>query len=470
MTPKRELRLFNTMSREKDVFAPISDERVGLYTCGPTVYNYAHIGNLRTYIHEDVLRRTLEHLGYNVYHVENITDVGHLESDADDGEDKMSLGAEREGKTVWEIARFYEEAFVEDTKRLNILMPHRTCRAAEHVEDMIAFVEKLVESGHGYVVDGNVYFDISKADDYGKLARLVLDGDDGEARVDVDSRKRDPRDFVLWFSNSKFPNQVMQWDSPWGRGFPGWHVECSTLSIKCLGDRLDIHCGGVDHIPVHHTNEIAQSEAYLGHKWCNHWMHCEFLLMSGGKMSKSKGGILNLDALIDSGFEPVHYRYFAIGSHYRSELEFSEGALQGAKNAFVKLRERVLGWKAETGPAADAELSDAAKAHRESFASAITDDLNTPIGLSVMWAVVRDEALTSAEKLALLYDFDEVLGLGMESFERDEVSGDVETLIKQREEARANKDWAESDRIRDELLAVGIVLKDTPDGTEWRQA
>jgi cysteinyl-tRNA synthetase len=333
--------IYNTLTRKKEELIPIEEGKIRLYTCGPTVYNFAHIGNLRTYIFEDVLKKSLKYAGYDVRHVMNITDVGHLESDGDSGEDKMALGAEREKKTVWEIARFYEDAFLKDCGKLNIERPTIVSRATEHIEDMIKLIRILEEKGFTYEANGNIYYSIDKFKDYNKLANLSMEELEAGSRVDIDPHKRNPLDFVLWFTNSKFTNQIMQWDSPWGKGFPGWHLECSAMSIKYLGERIDIHCGGVDHIPVHHTNEIAESEGALGHKWVNYWMHGEFLVLNNEKMSKSSGDFLTLSKLIEKGYSPLDYRYFCMQSRYRKQLLFNFENLTEAQKSLKKLRNKI---------------------------------------------------------------------------------------------------------------------------------
>ena len=333
--------VYNTMTRNKDEFVPYKEGKVGMYTCGPTVYNYAHIGNLRTYIFEDVLKKSLEYENYKVKHVMNITDVGHLQSDGDEGEDKMALGASREHKTVWEIAKFYEDAFFEDCIKLNIKRPTIVCRATDHIQDMINLIKKLEEKGYTYVSNGNVYFEIDKFEDYAKLANISMDELEAGSRIEIDPNKKNPLDFVLWFTNSKFSNQIMQWESPWGRGFPGWHLECSAMSIKYIGEYLDIHCGGIDHIAIHHTNEVAQSEGVLGHKWVKYWMHGEFLVLDSGKMSKSSGDFLTISRLEEEGYSPLDYRYFCLQSKYRKQLVFSFESLNDARNGYKKLKERI---------------------------------------------------------------------------------------------------------------------------------
>ncbi len=459
-----EVRLFNTLSRTVEPFTPVSPGKVGLYTCGPTVYDYAHIGNLRTYLFEDLLRRTLQVAGYDVHHVMNITDVGHLESDADLGRDKMVLASEREARSPWEIARFYEDAFFADLELLGVLAPHVRARATEHMPDIIAFVRDLEAEGFAYVVDGNVYFDIGRYADYPRLARLSLDELREGARVEVDPRKRNPLDFVLWFSRSKYPNQIMQWDSPWGRGFPGWHIECSAIASRYLGDRIDIHCGGVDHVSVHHTNERAQSEARYGHRWVNVWMHGEFLVLRTSKMAKSAGGFLTLGSLMEAGFAPVHYRYYTLGARYRSQLEFSWEALDAARTAFENLKNRVCAWRVDPEPARG---GSATEDHRARFWEAIAEDLDTPRAMAALWEAVRDPRLGSEAKLDLLEDFDRVLGLGVSEWRRPRIPEELEQLVADREEARARRDWETADALRDELREAGIQLKDTPRGTDW---
>jgi cysteinyl-tRNA synthetase len=451
-------------------FVPVQEGKVGLYTCGPTVYNYAHIGNLRTYILEDLIRRTFEAHGYDVRHVMNVTDVGHLESDADAGEDKLELAARRERHSPWEIARFYEAAFFEDCRKLGLEPPHVVCRATEHIPDMIDFIHRIEERGFSYIADGNVYFSIDRFPGYGKLALLDLDSLRAGSRIEVDSRKENPLDFVLWFSNSKFRNQIMQWDSPWGRGFPGWHIECSAMATKYLGEYIDIHTGGIDHIPVHHTNEIAQSEACLGHQWVKYWMHCDFLLLKEAKMAKSSGQFLRLAVLEERGFEAPHYRYFCLGAHYRSPLTFSWEALDAARVAFESLKNRIVSWKIQAnapqkgGAAGDARAAE----YASRFMGHLADDINVPAALGVLWEMAKDSTLLPAAKLKLALDFDRVLGLGFAAFERPAADEALQEQIQLRNDARRKKDWKTSDAIRDRLLAErGVQLMDTPTGTEW---
>jgi cysteinyl-tRNA synthetase len=465
----QELSLYNTLTRQKEEFKPVDANNVRMYACGPTVYNYAHIGNMRTYVFEDVLRRALKHAGYNLQHVMNITDVGHLQSDADEGDDKMSLAAQREKKSPWDIARFYENEFFRHAALLNIQRPDVVCRATDHVQEMIEMVKTLVEKGYAYISQGNVYFDVTKFDRYAEFAKLRMDEQSQTDRVEHDERKRNQADFALWFSQSKFPNQIMKWDSPWGVGFPGWHIECSAMASKYLGKHFDIHCGGIDHINVHHTNEIAQSECcHGGHKWVNYWLHGEFLNVDSGKMSKSKGQFLTVDTLVQDGFDPMAYRYLLLTAHYRSELKFSYEALSSAHSTLQGLRERVLEWKknALSGEVVGA----AAKEFQEKFWAAVNDDLHMPIALSVVWAAAKSDSLSDAEKLGLIQDFDTVLGLGLMAYQKREVvlTDEQAAMIAARDEAKKSRNFAESDRIRDELKAMGIALEDTPQGTTWR--
>jgi len=459
------LQLFNTASRTLEPFRPIVPGKVGLYTCGPTVYHYAHIGNMRTYVFEDILRRTLECFGYDVDHVMNITDVGHLQSDADSGDDKMAVAASREQKSPWDIARHYEAEFFRHSEMLRIARPKTVCRATEHIPEMIAMVEKLVKDGYAYVSQGNVYFDVAKFGRYTEFAGLVLDQQTSSDRVEHDERKRNQADFALWFSQSKFPNQIMKWESPWGVGFPGWHIECSAMASKYLGTHFDIHCGGIDHIPVHHTNEIAQSECCHGHKWVNYWLHGEFLNVDAGKMSKSKGDTLTVDTLVRDGYDPLDYRYLLLTTHYRSELRFSYAALSQARTAHQGLRERMREWKAAATDTV--EIGREAQSLRSKFWEAVANDLHMPTALAIGWAVAKSEALHPGEKLALWSEFDTVFGLGLAEHRRRELNAEQQRLLDERAAARAARNWAESDRLRDVLAAQGIQVKDSKTGTDW---
>ncbi|PNE20093.1 cysteine--tRNA ligase [Mesotoga sp. Brook.08.YT.4.2.5.1] len=460
-----EILLTNTMSRRKEVFKPLREGEVGIYTCGLTVYNFAHIGNLRAYVFADTLKRMFLFNGYKVNHVMNITDVGHLTGDEDEGEDKMEAGARREGKTVWEIVDFYTEAFFDDLKRLRIIFPTVTCRATRHIDDMIDMIRKIESNGYTYVAGGNVYFDTSKLPDYGKLARLKLDEDNTRSRVESDPYKRNPFDFVLWFTRYKYDSHAMQWDSPWGRGFPGWHIECSAMSSKYLGERFDIHTGGIDHIPIHHTNEIAQSEAAFGHEWVNYWLHSEFLVIGEGeKMSKSLGNFITLQTLIDKGYDPAEYRYYLLGAHYKKQLAFTLEALDGAKSAMKRLTTKIGELKGSEAP-----VSKLNSVLLNEFHEAINDDLNTPRALAVLWKVVDSEDLRPGEKLSLINEFDRVLGLGLSEIETEVIPEEVEELANQRDQARRGKDWKKADELRKLISEKGYEVLDERDGYKIRK-
>lgn len=458
------MKLYNTMSRHVEEFVPLVDGKVSMYCCGPTVYNYAHIGNLRTYIFEDILHRTLAECGYKVKHVMNITDVGHLTGDGDDGEDKLSKKSREEGKSVWDIAHFYTDAFFLDEKRLNIIRPDVVCKATDHIGDMIKLIEVLEEKGHTYTAGGNVYFSIDTIDDYGKLAGQNIEEKKSGARIEIDSNKRNPKDFVLWFTNSKFGEQAMMWDSPWGRGYPGWHIECSAMSMKYLGPSFDIHCGGIDAIPVHHTNEIAQSEAATGKKWVNYWCHGEFLLNDKGKMSKSSGEFLTLSLLIDKGYNPLDYRYFCLSGHYRTQLKFSFEALDGARAAREKLFTVVAELKSKVKDSVVPNNS-----YLDAFESSMRTDLHSPEALASMWKMLRDNTLSDEEKLSSLLKMDNILGLGLDSIlakKEEEIGEEERKLLNERQVAKKNKDYKRADEIRDELKTRGYIVKDTPEGAK----
>ena len=466
------MKLTNTLTMKKEDFATYEPGVVKMYTCGPTVYGRAHIGNLRSYIMEDVLEKALEYEGYRVDRVMNITDVGHLTSDADTGEDKMLKGARQEHKSVLELADMYTKAFFEDCARLNIRKPATVGPATTRIEDFIEMVQALLTKGYAYIAGGNVYFDTSKLDRYHvfgnqnaeDLAVGVRDS------VEEDGNKRNKTDFVLWFTKSKFEDQELKWDSPWGIGYPGWHIECSAISLRELGEHLDLHCGGIDNAFPHHTNEIAQSEAYLGHPWCTHWFHVLHLNDAGGKISKSKGAKLTVSLLEEKGYDPLVYRLFNLQSHYRKPLTFSFESLDNAAQAYQKLTARVTALGKEGQP-------DMAKAepYIERFKAALGNDLNTAGALTVLYDMLKSD-LTDATKRWLAGDFDRVLGLdllsgkGAESGKAAVDSGlaeEIEGLIAKRAEARKNKDWAAADAIRDELAARHVVVKDTPQGVQW---
>lgn len=459
--------LYNTMSRMVEEFKPISDKVVGMYCCGPTVYNYAHIGNLRTYIFEDTLKRVLIHAGYKVKHVMNITDVGHLTGDGDDGEDKMEKSARESGKSVWDIAKFYTDAFFKDYDSLNIIRPNVICPATKHIPQMIELIKRLEQGGHTYVSGGNVYFSIDTFPEYGKLARLNLEDLKSGARIDIDSNKRNPKDFVLWFTNSKFGQQAMMWDSPWGRGYPGWHIECSAMSMYYLGDTFDIHCGGIDAIPVHHTNEIAQSEAATGKKWVNYWMHGEFLLSDKGKMSKSSGEFLTMSVLTSKGYEPLDYRYFCLGATYRTQLQFSYQGMDAARAARRALIDRVSTLGDEVAKVSD--LSDRALDYMKQFDDYVCNDLGTARALAVLWTMLKDDDLSGSERRFVVNYMDGVLGLRLDQVkakvDQDKnVPEEVLHLVELRAQAKKSKDWAAADMYRNQIQDLGYVVKDTPAG------
>lgn len=439
-----------------------------MYACGPTVYKFAHIGNLRAYIFEDLLRRMFEYAGYEIRHVMNVTDVGHLTDDADEGEDKMLLSAREEGMTVRQIADHYSDAFFRDIEALNIERPTIVCRATDHIDEMIELVRRLEHNGFTYSSGGNIYFGIERFPDYGKMALLDRQELRSGARIEVDANKKNPRDFVLWFTQSKFEHQAMLWDSPWGRGYPGWHLECSAMSMKYLGEHFDLHCGGVDHIPVHHTNEIAQSEAATGKKWVNYWLHSEFLLMNDEKMAKSAGGFLTLTDLIGSGYDPLDYRYLCLGAHYRSQLRYSTEALAAARTAREALGERVARLKEAGTPPSESELSDAARSYLEEFRGYIFSDLAIPKSLATLWSLLKDPAIEDRDKLATVLSMDRVFGLRLADVEtrRATVDEEVSGLVRRREEARRIGDYLKADEIRDVLRERGIMLEDTPQGTK----
>ena len=461
------MRFYNTLTRKVEEFIPINKDEFTMYTCGPTVYHYAHIGNLRTYINEDVLEKTLKYIGYNVKRVMNITDVGHLSSDGDTGDDKMAKGAAREGKTVYEIADFYTNAFFSDADKLNIRKPSIIEPASHHIDTYIEMITKMLNDGYAYISNGNVYFDVSKAKDYYKLSGknpedLMIGVRD---TVEEDTSKRNQADFVLWFTDSKFKDQDMKWDSPWGYGYPGWHIECSGISSKYLGEYLDIHCGGVDNIFPHHTNEIAQSEAYFGHKWCNYWVHGEHLNDQSGKMSKSKGEFLTVSLLEEKGYDPLSYRYFCLGSHYRKVLVFSWESLEQAETAYKKLKQRIS--KLDRTPDLHEGKIDF---YQDKFKEAISNDLNTSSMLTLVYDVLKDEELTDFTKLYLIEDFDKVLSLNLIDDEKT-VDSDLESYvlakIEERNQAKKDKNYSLADSIRDELLEKNIRLIDSREGTTY---
>lgn len=453
------LQLFDTYTRTVRNFAPLHAPQVGLYTCGPTVYNYAHLGNLRTYLFEDILRRVLAFNGYQVKHVMNITDVGHLVSDGDTGEDKMETGSARTGKTVWEIAEMYTLAFQADLRALNILEPTIWCKATDHIPEQIAFIQCIEAQGYTYQTDDGIYFDTAKLTDYGYLARLDIEGLRGGMRVDL-GEKRNITDFALWKFSPTDSKRQMEWESPWGIGFPGWHIECSAMAEKYLGSYFDIHCGGEDHIAVHHTNEIAQTEACHGTRLANFWLHGHFLQLGEAKMAKSAGGFLRVQTLLDRGYDPLVYRFFCLSAHYQAKLNFSWEGLDGAATALQRLRTAAATW-GEPGTADEALIT--------TFREQINSDLNMPRALAVTWDLVKSD-LPAATKKATLLQFDNVLGLGLAEWQPivETIPADIVALANQRQQARAEKRWQDADALRAQLKTAGYDVEDTPQGPRVR--
>ena len=473
------MKLYNTLTHQKDEFVPNEPGKVSMYTCGPTVYHFAHIGNLRTYIMEDILDRYLRYSGYEVKRVMNITDVGHLTSDADEGEDKMLKGAKREKKTVMEIAQFYTDAFFDDCKKLNIRRPEVVAPATQCIGEFIKVIKKLIEKDYAYEAGGNIYFDTSKLEQYYVFHNFEEeDLQDGVREgVEKDDNKRNKADFVLWFTKSKFDDQELKWNSPWGVGYPGWHIECSCISMKHLGEKLDIHCGGIDNAFPHHTNEIAQSEAYLGHKWCNWWMHVLHLNTNSGKMSKSSGEFLTVSLLESKGYDPLAYRYFCHQSHYRKSLVFTYENLDNAQTAFDKLIARI----AQLDPCDGEVDGEKFEELKKGFTEALDNDLNTSLAVTALFDVLKADA-NGATKLALIEDFDRVLCLDLAakaakvreanalSNADPELIAKIEGLIAERTAAKKERNFARADEIRDELTAMGVILEDTKEGTKYKLA
>ena len=465
------MRLYNSLTKKVEDFVPNVEGKVGMYTCGPTVYHYAHIGNLRSYIMEDVLEKELRFEGYDVKRVMNITDVGHLSSDADTGEDKMLAGAKREHKSVMEIAKFYTDAFFSDCAKLNIKTPDVVEPATNCIDEFINMIKVLLEKGYAYKAGDNIYFDTSKLDNYYVFGNQNEDELMVGVRDDVseDENKKNKNDFVLWFTKSKFEDQALKWDSPWGVGYPGWHIECSCISMKHLGEYMDIHCGGIDNMFPHHTNEIAQTESYTGHKWCNYWFHVHHLNDERGKMSKSKGGFLTVSKLEEDGYDPIVYRMFCLQSHYRKPLVFKEEILNQVADTYKKLKKRIAALSTE-GDVDEAAL----KEWHDKFASEVGNDINTSMGITLVYDVLKSD-MSDAAKRAVIEDFDRVLSLDLLKEEAkdegvdDELTAFVEAKIAERAEAKKSRDFAKADAIRDELLAKGIAIKDTREGVVWER-
>lgn len=461
------MKLYNTETRKIENFVPYNKDEVTMYTCGPTVYHYAHIGNLRTYISEDILEKTLNYIGFNVKRCMNITDVGHLSSDSDSGEDKMLKGAKREHKTVLEIASMYTQAFYDDLKKLNIKIPEIISPATENIDSYIKIITKLLEKGYAYISNGNIYFDVTKLDDYYRLTNhkedeMVVGAREG---VEEDLGKRNQADFVLWFTKSKFEDQELKWESPWGLGYPGWHIECSCIALKNLGEHLDIHCGGVDNIFPHHTNEIAQTESYTGHKWCNFWFHGEHLNDKTGKMSKSKGEFLTVSLLESKGYNPLAYRLMCLQSHYRKQLLFSYESLDNTVVAYNKLKNKIKSLKNNL----EGNIEEAKEKYETLFKQALENDLNTSDALTILYDVLKSD-LNNKTKLFLVEEFDKVLSLDL--LKEDKIDEELEKYIlekiEERNVAKKNKDYSKADNIREELESRGILISDTREGTSYQ--
>jgi cysteinyl-tRNA synthetase len=462
-----KLMLFNTLSRKKEEFKPIEDGLAKVYCCGPTVYNFAHIGNLRSYFFEDILKRVLLYNGYSVKHVMNITDVGHLVSDDDEGEDKMEKGSAREGKTVWELANFYTEAFKKDISLLNILPPIIYCRATDNIPEQIDLIKCLEMKGYTYVTGDGVYYDTSKFPDYGKLARLNIEGLEEGKRIEFSSEKRNKTDFALWKFSPENEKRQMEWESPWGVGFPGWHIECSAMSRKYLGDTFDIHCGGVDHIPIHHTNEIAQAEACTGKKFVNYWLHGEFLIEEKGKMSKSSGEFLRLQTLVVRGYSPLDYRYFLLMTHYRKKIKFSFENLDSARNGFNNLKSRISEIKSLQS-VDDIINVTSTENYLHKFLDCINDDLNAGEGLALTWEMLKNDELNPTEKILLVNLFDKIFGLDLDKVQAAEtdtkIPAEITKLAEKRKEAKKNKDFKLADELRNAIMEKGYEVVDEKGG------
>jgi cysteinyl-tRNA synthetase len=459
--------LYNTLTRKIDEFKPLSPPNVTLYTCGPTVYDYTHLGHIRKYTNDDVLKRTLTYLGYKVKHVMNITDVGHLVSDEDAGEDKLEKGAKKTGKTVWEVAAFYTDFFMKTIEEMNIIKPDIFCKATDNIQAMIDLIKILEEKGFTYKTKEALYFDIGKFPSYGKLSRQKLEDKSIGARDDVivDPHKKNPADFALWFFTvGRFADHTMHWDSPWGDGFPGWHIECSAMSMKYLGETIDIHTGGVDHIPVHHENEIAQSEAATGKTFVRCWVHDEFLLIEGQKMSKSLGNFLTIDDFIKKEINPLALRLLFLQTHYRQQMNFTWDSIHGAEEAYKKLKETVIALRQQSNRTVlSEEKLERIDGYRDQFRAAISNDLQMPQAVAVMFEVIKSN-IPSTDKLDLVLEFDQVLGLKLSEAHEEEVPEEIKVLVQQRKLARDQKDWQKSDELRNEIESKGYILEDTSTG------
>ena len=466
------LKFFNTLTRSKDEFISIVPQHVKMYCCGPTVYNYQHIGNFRTFLFEDILYRVLMYNGYKVNYVMNITDVGHLVSDSDEGEDKMEKSAKLQGKDVYEIADYYTDIFKRDADLLNIIPPGTFSKATDYIQQQIDLIVCLEVKGYTYLTSDGVYFDTSKFPDYGKLAKLDIKGLQEGARIGFSAEKKNITDFALWKFSPKDENRQMEWESPWGTGFPGWHIECSAMSKALLGTHLDIHCGGIDHVPIHHTNEIAQSEACNGEKFVNYWLHGEFLDMGNEKMSKSSGKFVTLQTLMDKGYSPMDYRYFLLSAHYRKKQKFSFEALDGAKSGYKNLSGKILNLKKEAS--GETLRNDGFKNdYKKNFLDKINDDLNMPEAMAVMWDMLKDDKLSASDKLETALDFDSVLGLKLGKEEQkksgDDIPDEIFSLVEKRNEAKKSKDFKSADEIRNLIKEKGYEIKDTKDGVEIKK-
>ncbi len=461
-----KLRIYNTLTREKEDFEPNNGKEVRIYSCGPTVYSYAHIGNFRAYIFMDTLRRVLKYDGYTLKHAMNITDVGHLESDADEGEDKMLKAAKKEHKDPYEIAKFYTDAFFKDFELLNIDKPEIICKATDHIKEMLQYVEEIMANGYAYETSRGIYFDISKLDKYPVLSTRKIDEQIAGARVAVDEEKRNPEDFALWIKAPE--NHIMKWESPWGLSYPGWHIECSAMSRKYLGDEFDIHTGGIDHIPTHHENEIAQSKGATGKIPAKYWMHCNYLQVNGGKMSKSLGNVYTISTLIEKGINPLAFKLFCFSSHYRNKINFTFEGIESANKAYARLKEGYNKHREGTEQVDEKVVND----FKQKFEEAINDDLNMPMAMGIVWDIIK-YPIKSKKFADLLDKFDEVLGLKIAEKDKNTnnvIPDKVMKLVEERKLARESKEWEKSDILRDEIQKLGYIVKDTKNGTEITKA